>query len=432
MKKFTRLKFIVLLIFSVLVFVGCNSDSDSGNADGVTELSFMAYSNYEAPLNAVIEEFEKEHENIKVNIELAPFANLMESIEIKMGAQDDDLDLIFVDSPLTTNYALKGYLANLDDYFDFNPNDVWAEAAVNSSTYDGELLAAPMNSSSIVLYLNKDIFEENNVAIPDDTTRMTWEETIELAKQLTYDSDGDGQNDVFGFSFDQVDRPFQLLALSDSFGVDLIDEDGLVTTGHLDSPEAVEAFQFYYDLYNTWGVSPRITREESIDYFISGNIAMYLGANHNIPKIDESDLNYSVTLHPYFENGTPTTPTGAWGIGVSAYSKNKEAAATFLEYLTAGDGAEILYDVGGTLPVANELLEHILTDSEFDEFPNKVIRISAQESMETAVPRPMTPGYLEFETNLERALSDIKNGTDPETVLSNTAAEIDRHLEKYK
>lgn len=437
------MKKILSLISMILILLlaacgGGNSDISDENADadgdetGGTELSFIAYSNYEAPLEAVIEDFEAENPNITVKLELAPFEQLMETIEIKMGSKSEDVDLLFVDSPLAVNYALKGYLEPLDSLMSPDIADAWVDSAVDGVTFQDQMIAAPMNSSSQVLYLNKDIFEEKGVPLPKENERLTWEEIIEIAEQLTYDSNGDGQNDVFGFSFDQIDRAYQLLALSDSLDAEMVSENGLEATGYTNSPEAVEAFQFYSDLFNKYGVSPRIDRAESIDYFISGKIAMYLGANHNLPKLEESDLNYGVSLHPYFAKGEVATPTGAWNVGISKYSKNKEAAAKFLAYLTTGEGAKTVFEIGGTLPVANELLDFIETDPMYDEFPNNIIRISATESRETAVPRPKTPGYLEWETNMNGAFKNIKNGTDPQEALNQAASEIDNLLKKYE
>src|SRR5699024_1882598 len=273
-------------------------------------------------------------------------------------------------SPLTANYALKGYLEPLDDLIDSDVKELWDETALEGVMYDDHLVAAPLNSSSQVLYINEDIFKEKDVDIPKADERLTWEELLDIADELTYDSNGDGQNDVFGFSFDQIDRAYQILALPDSLGAEMLSEDGLTSEGYTNSPEAVEALNFYSDLFNEDKVSPKIGAEESIDYFTSGKVAMFLGANHNLPKLEGSDLNYSVTLHPYFEKGEPATPTGAWNVGVSRYSQNKEAAAQFLEYLTTGEGAKTFFETGDTLPVTNDLLDYIETDESYDELPN--------------------------------------------------------------
>src|SRR5699024_11135547 len=212
-------------------------EGSTSNGDGDAQLSFVAYSNYEEPLNAVIEEFEADHPNISVELELYPITDLTETIEIKMGSKSEDVDLLFTDSPLTANYALKGYLEPLDDLIDSDVKELWDETALEGVMYDDHLVAAPLNSSSQVLYINEDISKADE--------RLTWEELLDIADELTYDSNGDGQNDVFGFSFDQIDRAYQILALPDSLGAEMLSEDGLTSEGYTNSPEAVEALEFY-------------------------------------------------------------------------------------------------------------------------------------------------------------------------------------------
>src|SRR5699024_1401453 len=120
--KFKLRFFCYISILSILILSACGSDNkDNSSAEGndnKTELLFVAYSNYEEPLKAVIEDFEEQNPSISVELELSPITDLTETIEIKMGSKSEDIDLLFVDSPLTINYALKGYLEPLDDLLD--------------------------------------------------------------------------------------------------------------------------------------------------------------------------------------------------------------------------------------------------------------------------------------------------------------------------
>ncbi|WP_018750319.1 sugar ABC transporter substrate-binding protein [Paenibacillus sanguinis] len=422
------------LMITATVLAGCASGNSAPAANGqpeatpaadTQEITFAAYSNYEKPLTEAIKAFEEQNPGIKVKLDLAPFDQLVETIEIKLGAKSKDVDALFVDSPLVVNYSVKGYLAPLDELIDKEATQKWTPSAVDSVTYNSQLVAAPMNSSSQVLYYNKELFEKNGIPFPDENQRLTWEEVLELAKKLTGDH-------VYGFSFEQISKAYQLLALSDSLGVKMISEDGLTATGYSNSPEAVQAFRFYGDLFNKHQVSPKIKKEESLDYFTSGKVAMYLATNQNMPKIRDSGIDFGVTLHPYFADKQIATPTGAWNLGVSQFSEKKEAAAKLVEFLTLGEGARIIFEVGGTLPPQVELLNAINTDPKYEAFPDSILRIAAKESLETAVSRPMTPGYLEWESNINKAFDDIKNGTEPQKALDQAVSIIDNQLKKYK
>ncbi|MCS7464210.1 ABC transporter substrate-binding protein [Paenibacillus doosanensis] len=427
---------------ALLLLAGCSGtsgkDSQSAkqadSASGTTEISYLANSIWEKPIKKVIDEFEKENPNIKVNLQLSPSTKLTETIEIKLASKAQDLDVISVDVPLTMGYAVKGYLEPLDSLIGEDAKQKWIPSATDAGSYQGQLMAAPMNTSSVVLFYNKDLFQQAGIPFPSDQLdyRMTWENVVEVARKLSKDTNGDNQNDVFGFSFDQVGKAYQLISLGQSKNAKLLSDNGLTATGYTNSPEMVSAFQFYSDLFNKEKVSPKIKREEALDYFISGKVAMFLASTQNMPRIQEAGMNFGIAPHPYFAGGKVVTPTGSWHVGISKYSTKKEAAAKFVKYLTLGKGSQIWFNENGALPATLELLDQIDKDPKYNEFPNNIMKLAAGEARETAATRPKTPGYLEWETNVNKAFEDIKNGSDPKKALDDAATLIDSQLKKYQ
>lgn len=432
----------VVCSLALLLSAGCSGtpgkDSQSVQQDagstGTTEISYLANSIWEKPIKKVIEEFEKENPNIKVNLQLSPSTKLTETIEIKLASKAQDLDVISVDVPLTMGYSLKGYLEPLDALIGSDAKQKWIPSATEAGSYQGKLMAAPMNTSSVVLFYNKDLFQKAGIAFPSDQLdyRMTWENVLEVAKKLSKDTNGDNQNDVYGFSFDQVGKAYQLIALGQSKNAKVLSDNGLTATGYTNSPEMVSAFQFYSDLFNKEKVSPKIKREEALDYFISGKVAMFLASTQNMPRIKDAGMNFGIAPHPYFAGGKIVTPTGSWHVGISKYSTKKEASAKFVKYLTLGKGSQIWFDENGALPASLELLDQIDKDPKYKEFPNSIMKLAAREARETAAARPKTPGYLEWENNVNKAFEDIKNGSDPKKAFDDAATLIDSQLKKYQ
>ncbi|MEK8127647.1 extracellular solute-binding protein [Paenibacillus filicis] len=429
------------LLSMTVLFAGCSSSqpeskpapSTGATAAGaakeapkVTEISFVTHSNWEKPLTKVIAEFEKESPEIKVNVQYNPYAKLMETNEIKLAAKSADLDVVTVDVPLNANYAVKGYLEPLDAYFKNDARKVWVDSALQAAEYRGQLMSVPMNSSGVVLFYNKDLLTKSNIPFPsaDVKDRLTWEQVLEMAKKLTHDN-------VYGFSVDQIGRAYQLLPLLQSKDASPLDETGLVSTGYTNSPASVKALTFYYDLFNTSKVSPKIKREESPDYFTSGKVALFLSNTANLAKIQASGIPYGIAPHPYFEGGKIATPTGSLNLGISRFSTKKDAAAKFIQYVSSGKGAQILFEESSQLPALKSLLDQIDKDPKYNELPGSVLKLISAESRTTAAPRPLTPGYLEWENNFNKALEDIKNGADPKKTLDDTAGLIDTQLRKY-
>jgi ABC-type glycerol-3-phosphate transport system substrate-binding protein len=439
MKKLFSTLVTLLIIFSMII--GCSSETggedspvtDNQGEDGVTELVWLAQST-EENMKPVIDAFEKANPDIKIKQEVYPFRQLFETIEVKMGSKSTDIDLIEVDVPLLSNYAVKGYLEPLDNYLDPSLKSKWIESAVEAGSFQGKLMAPPINTSSQVLFYNKEIFAEREVTPPtnDVNERWTWSQVVDAAKELTYDNNGDGQTDIFGFSFEQISRPYQILPLPQGLGADQFGENGIVSTGYTNSEKSIEAAQFYYDLFNTWEVSPKIPVEQASEYFTTGKIAMFIGGTWNIGALNEAGLDYGFAPHPHFEGGEIVTPTGSWHIGVSKFSKKKEAAAKFVEFLTAGEGAQIWFETRNNVPAQTDILKQIEEDPKFADFPQNINVLAAYEAANTAVPRPLTPGYLEWESLVNKAYEDIKNGADPKEALDTAVQQIDRQLKKYE
>ncbi|PTQ56893.1 MAG: N-Acetyl-D-glucosamine ABC transport system, sugar-binding protein [Candidatus Carbobacillus altaicus] len=411
------------------------SDGNSGGGTESTEITFLVLDAWAEQAKKVIEAFEAENPDIKVKVEVQPFSQIFEAIEVQMKSGKTSFDVFPVDSPLTTNYAIKGFLAPLDPYFDDSMKTLWLDTALQAGTYNGQLMSAPMNTSSQVLFYNKDLFEQRGVTPPpsdDPSHRWTWEQLVEAAKQLTYDTNDDGTPDIYGFSFDQIDRPYQLLPLGQSLGAEqVISDDGLVSKGYTNSESMVQGSIFYYDLFNTWKVSPKIPQELSRDYFKTGKVAMFLGTTATM-HIFKDKINLGVSYHPYFEGKKVVTPTGSWHLGISAYSNKKEAAGKFIQFFSVGKGAEIWLKEYGQIPALKSLLKTLNEQVEPGSIESQVFKIASYEVENTAVLRPRTPGYLEWESILRSAFEDIKNGADPKTALDNAVEIIDKQLVKYK
>lgn len=424
---------ILLCVCMVTGMAACGKkdDSSSENEKSNGELNFLVMPDIEK-VSDVFKGYEKENPDVKVNVESLPFDKMFEAIEVRLGAKEDSVDVLLVDAPMIANYTAKGYLADMAPYVSEDSKDNITKASLDAGTIDGKLMALPINSSTVNLYYNKDIFEEKGIEVPsnDVNERWTWEKVVEVAKQLTYEKDG---KQIYGLCFEQIGRPYQLLPLAQSLGAEqFVSEDGTTTDGYTNSKEMVDACQFYYDTFNTWKISPKISADDAVGYFTGGQVAMFVGGPWQIPAMTEAGMNFGFAPHPYFEGGEVVTPTGSWYVGVSNYSKNKEEAAKFVEYITTNDEAcQKNYDIGKNLPCNVVVLNNIDNDPAYEVFPDNSMKLAVYESMNTAKPRPQLAGYAEWQSVMEKTYSDIMNGSDPKEALDSAVKEIDKQLKKY-
>jgi ABC-type glycerol-3-phosphate transport system substrate-binding protein len=436
--------FPALLSLSMFVAAGCavskggqeqtpapNQAAGSGEQ---TEVTAMVVSTWADDIQALAKKFEEKNPNIKIKLVSLPFRQMLEGVEVQMNSKKPSFDLFMVDGPLVSNYTVKGFLEPLDSYIGNDLKAQWVDSSLQAGSYGGKLMAAPMNTSTDVLYYNKDIFTEKKVAFPaqEPEKRMTWEDTVEFAKQLTFDKNGDGQTDVFGFTFRQVGRPYQLLPLANSLGAEVISKDGFTAEGFTNSDKMVQAGKFYYDMFNTWKISPKITPDETVEYFATGKVAMMIGSTAYVKIFQERGVPFGVAPFPYFKDNQAATPTGSFHLGVSSFSDKKQAAAEFIKFATTGEGSKLWFEQRNELPANKEVLNFISTDAKYATFPANTFRLGAYEAQNTAVPRPLSPGYLEWESLLTNAYEDMKAGVDPKKALDQAAQQSDRLLKKYE
>lgn len=402
-----------------------------------TTITWLTLSEWrgDGDISAVISAFEADNPDIKVQLEQFPFNEMFTQIQIRLAAGGPDPDVLSVDVPVTSGYGIRSWLLPLDDAFTDDDKADWLEAALEAGTYEGQLISAPVSTSTQILFYNKALFDRAGLTPPGPDDRLTWEEIAELAQQLTFDEDGDGTADIWGFNWEQTTRIYQLGAMAASAGGQTIGDDGLMVDGVVNSPEWVRAFTYYQQMFTDLKVAPQSDTIPPPDMFRSGNLAMMVAGPWQINQFNNSplDFEWGVSRHPYFADGVIAVPTGSWHIGVSATSDQPEAAKRFVRWLTTGKGAEIWWrDGSGDFPAQKSVLALFATEPEFEEGTFAYVRTAAAEASANGVPRAVTVGFLEYEQILQDTFADIRNGTDVKTALDLAVARISSEMGKYR
>lgn len=419
-------KLLVILLLCVMII-------PSMAQDDVTTITWLNCCGW--PSEEVLAVFHEQNPDIQVEVENVPFNSLFEQIQVRLGAGSEEPDVLSVDVPLVAGYGLRGWLLPLDEFFVNGEQEDWLDSSLEAGTYNGELLAAPVSTSTQLLFYNADIFAMAGIDPPTTDDRWTYEDIAEMAQQLTMDTDDDGTTDIWGFTWEQTNRIYQLQQLPVGLGGEAIGEDGLTVDGIINSEEWVDAFTYYSDIFNTYMVAPQDDTVGASDLFAAGKLAMYVAGPWNINRFigEEIEFEWGVARHPYFEDGDIVTPTGSWHIGVNKNSENLEAAGRFVQWISTGEGAELWWRVGsGDFPAQESVLGLFASDEQFEEEPFSFLRVAADEAGVNPVPRPVSPGYLEYEQILQNTFQDIRNGADVEEALNLAVSRIESEMEKYR
>lgn len=370
-------------------------------------------------------EFEKRNPTIKLSVERMPFSQIFQALEVRLNGRTSDPDIFIVDSPLTASYAARGHLMELDGLID--PKR-FAPSAIQAASYNGKIYSAPFGSSMQVLYYNKALLKAAGVEAPsaDPAKRWTWEQVLEAGKKIAKPADN-----LWGFSFEQQERPYQLLPLGQSLGGVALSPDGFKATGFIDGPAFVEGFTFMQKLYTDAKISPPGQFDTALtpELFGSGKCAMLLGGTfiNDTLKSKFPNLDFGVAAHPYFAKGKPVTPTGAWHFGVNPRTAQKQAVAQFVTDMLSDDINQLWYKLRPYVPTLNAVWQ-----KDPATFNTDMWKIVQSEMQSTALARPATPGFREYEDILRVALRDMQAGGNVQQMLTAAAQKIDREVAKYK
>jgi multiple sugar transport system substrate-binding protein len=409
-----------------LIAAGCGGSS-GGSSGGTTTLTFV---NAQDPgtFDKVIAAFQKANPTIKIKQQVVPFDDLNSTVQSRLGSKDSGIDLYDVDEPRLAAFAARGFLEPLDDLKQqaadkIDPN------ALKITTYQNKQYAMPRWTSSQLLYFNKTLLAKAKIAAPssDPAQPATWE-------QVTADGQkAQAAGAKYGLIFDQVDRYYQLEPLPASLnggpgltGADLLQPD--VTNAGW-----TQAFTWYHSIFQS-GIAPRgINPEQTPSLFASGNTAFFAGGPWNAAAFDKDKaVDYGVAAFPRFAQGKAATSTDSWSTGISPFSGHKDAAKKFLSYMTIDPtGATLL--TSNNIPVQKQAFETYVKDlsAKGDRYA-QIAAIVKDSLARTSVSRPVSVGFVDFESVMNKAFADIRNGTDPAARLQQAASELDRALTKYR
>ncbi|HPE69524.1 MAG TPA: ABC transporter substrate-binding protein [Thermotogota bacterium] len=219
------------------------------------------------------------------------------------------------------------YFINKDPEFAKTMDDFWPRF-IQANTYDQGLLGFPLNCSTPLMYINRDVFRA--AGLDPDNPPETWAQVYAAAKKIKTLGE-----DYFGYRLGNDD--WLLEAYIWQFGGEIISDDG--TQMLIYSPETVNAWEFFQK-----GV-----REGVFVYGTTGGNAMDLSGMIGTVCRSTGSLGY-LKENAKFDLGATIMPMQVrqivpiGGANVFMFSsrpaKEKEAAWEFLKFLTATDNTK--------------------------------------------------------------------------------------------
>lgn len=313
----------------------------------------------------VFDAFSQEFPNIKLNVNSVPASSGYEdklkvtlmtgnAPEIFQASTKSDFKLLCFNDLV---YPLNDK-ANKDSTFDFSD---YHEKILSPFTVNNNVYALPKDNSVIGLVFNKKLFDENNIAYPDEN--WTWNDLKTAAKKISKDTNGDGVTDIFGFASimmrDILVDPVFLLGYG-APGMTNYQKGDKIT---INDPRNIEAFNFFHEMFIKDKSAPSLASQlNSVDLFNSGKLGILVGATHMFPSLFKGGIDFGVTMLPKNENGNRSATLFTSGFAISKNSKNIDAAWETIKYLSYGEGNKILSQSSGSVPATKKYLEVFITE----------------------------------------------------------------------
>ena len=376
-----------------------------------------------ASQQSLVDTFMTEHPDIKVKVTVSDWTDYWDKLQVGLAGGNAP-DVFAMDGPLFPDYQSRGVLLDLAPYIARDHFDLTAlaDAGVAHFTTPEGQFGLPRDLNVVALYYNKAMFDAAGLAYPDDT--WTWDKLIEVGKQLTLDTNGDGQTDQWGFYTETTDMENYWSSLVWQNGGEIISPDHTKTL--LGSDQAVGGIQQLQDLIYTHMIMPTPDLfVQTGDAFEQGQAAMEANGSWLVPTHLAAGIDLGIAPLPAGPAGHATSinPTGAV---VAASTKEPDAAWEFVKYLVGPEAQTQLMQLKAAVPVDKSVLAGAYTTA----FPGSEVFAA---SIADAHLKPSFRGYDEWTTALQAELDTNVFNAPNKTVreaIDSVLPELDQILAK--
>ena len=338
------------------------------------------------------------------------YANLATTI-----ASGERPDMAFTASEGIKFLAQNGLVVPINDYLANDPDAAAlqgniAPALLQSFAFGDDITALPQGWNNMIIYYNKGVFDEAGVPYP--TADWTWDQFRETAQKLTKDTDGDGNNDRYGFAWASNEIFPGILPWVANAGGNLVNDDVSAPTAN--SPEVVKAVTFLKGLLDDGIAVTPSPMGDIFTGFQNGSIAMFgagrwPSATFLGNGFDDWDIQY------YPVGDTRETVAGAAGYAIMTSAADPDLAWALQKYTVSEAVQDALI---GTPAAPRDSIPTLRTTAQKTVYAgippaNGAIFYGSVDDYPTLTPFPAPAKYSEYESTVLRNLQLIFAGEVP-------------------
>ncbi|MDD2970741.1 MAG: extracellular solute-binding protein [Lachnospiraceae bacterium] len=299
----------------------------------------MTYWNSEDTMSAMLDYLKEAVPDVNVEFQFIDNSNYDTIVDTQLSAGEGP-DIICESPASSLKHAKLGYLADLDEL-----STGYSNAGTSVYTYDEKVYALPGISWFEGIWYNKDVFEENNIALP-----KTFDEYIAVCKQfqdlgITPLAAGlKSWEPMLKNSMAFVTADYLSTAEGKNFGGDYR-EGNAKMDGTWNSYLEKWSEMITSGVYTTDMTG--IDHDQALEQFAAGDAAMFCSGPWDLDAILEKNPDLNIDMMPFYG----TQESDGWLIGgpgcgfaVNEASANKEAAMKVLAAISTVEGQSSLWE----------------------------------------------------------------------------------------
>ena len=397
-----------------LIAAGCgfggDDDGDGGSGGGADTINLLvpSYSDgTQALWEGIIEDFEAEHSDITVKLEVQSWENINDVVRTKVQS-DEAPDILNIDA--FAGFVADDLLYPADEVVSAETLDDIQDSFKENASIDGTQFGLPLIASARTMFVNTDLLDQAGI----DEIPTTWDELLAASKAISELGGGvSGYGMPLGNEEAQAETSIWTFGAGGSWG----DTDELT----IDTPEAVEAVTFMKQMIDEGATQPdpgSSQRTPLIGVFVQGKIGFIEALPPTVDQIatENPDLKYELAPIPT-KDGSPVT------LGVADHlmafendGKKQESIQEFLDYFYSTDVYNNFVTTEKFLPV---------TESGAEAFSNETLQVFLDALPDAKFYPSTNTAWSAAQGAFQSLIGQIAQGKDAEEVLAEIQAKAD-------
>lgn len=376
----------------------------SGSVSAATQINalFMTQAAYsENDIRAMTSDFEKQHPDVKVNLEFVPYEAQHDKIVAARGAGGNGYDVVLFDAIWPAEFSRFDLLQDVSSRIAADEREKIFPGAMNTVVYQGKTLGMPWILDTKYLYYNKAMLDKAGIKTPP----ASWQQVMDDAKVL---KDKGIVKYPLVWSWSQAEALVcDYTTLVSGFGGSFY-QNGKLDFSTPASLKAVTLMKTSLDQGLSNPASREYLEEDVRKAFSNGDAAFALNWTYmynmaNDPKQSKVAGDVGIVPAPGDTPDKPGAVNGSMGLGIAKASQHPEEAWQYIHYLTSQPVQDKYAKL--SLPVWKASYQ----DPAVAKGQESLIA-AADKSLNVMLSRPETADYSRLSNTLQQQLQSVLQG----------------------